>query len=501
MRFKHLLLAAAVASALPLAAQSATFRWSRSVDISSWDIHAQNVGVNNTMHGAVYDTLVEYNSKTFKPEPSLATEWKLVKPTQLRLTLRKGVKFSDGSEFTADDAKFSLERAKAKSSNFGAYTQGIDRVEKVDAYTIDIISDLPNPVLVNQLTELRIMSKAWAEKNKSVEPKDIKTKDETYAHRNWWGKGKYPTNLTEIVYTPIKADATRTAALLSGEIDFVIDPSLQDLARVKQTPNLQVLEGPEYRTIFLGLDQFRDELPGSDVKGKNPLKDQRVRKALYQAIDIQSIQRVVLRGLAQPTGTLIANQVNGWTKKADVRYPYDPKAAQKLLAEAGYPSGFEVDFACSAGRYINDEQLCQAITSQWAKVGVKAKLRSLPFATYFPMIQRNEASIYLLGWGVPTFDAFYSLQSLVRTTGAGGDGNFNLGRFSDPQLDALIERVKKETDTATRNGLIEQALIKEHELISHIPLYNQVIPWAATKKVEIIHRADNRIDWRYLKVN
>ena len=526
MRFKTLLLAAALATALPMAVQAKTFRWSRSVDISTWDIHTQNVGVNNTMHGAVYDTLVEYNSKTFKPEPSLATEWKLVKPTQLRLTLRKGVKFSDGSEFTADDAKFSLERAKAKTSNFAVYTQGIDRVEKVDAYTIDIHSDLPNPVLVNQLTELRIMSRAWAEKNKSVEPKDIKTKDETYAHRNalgtgpyqlkqwapdqrvvlepnpnWWGKGKYPTNLTEIVYTPIKADATRTAALLSGEIDFVIDPSLQDLARIKQTPTLQVLEGPEYRTIFLGLDQFRDELPGSDVKGKNPLKDLRVRKALYQSIDIQSIQRVVLRGLAQPTGTLIANQVNGWTKKADVRYPYDPKAAQKLLADAGYPNGFEVDFACSAGRYINDEQLWVAITSHWAKVGVKAKLRSLPFATYFPMIQRNEASIYLLGWGVPTFDAFYSLQSLVRSPGAGGDGNFNLGRFSDPQMDALIERVKKETDTATRNSLIEQALIKEHELVSHIPLYNQVIPWAGTKKVDIIHRADNRIDWRYLKVN
>lgn len=191
MRFKALLLAAALATALPLTVQAKTFRWSRSVDISSWDIHAQNVGVNNTMHGAVYDTLVEYNSKTFKPEPSLATEWKLIKPTQLRLTLRKGVKFSDGSEFTADDAKFSLERAKAKTSNFAVYTQGIDRVEKIDAYTIDIHSDLPNPVLVNQLTELRILSKAWAEKNKSVEPKDIKTKDETFAHRNALGTGPY----------------------------------------------------------------------------------------------------------------------------------------------------------------------------------------------------------------------------------------------------------------------------------------------------------------------
>ena len=526
MRFKTLLLAAAIAATLPLAAQASTFRWSRSVDLSTWDIHTQNVGVNNTLHSAIYDTLIEYNSKTFKAEPSLATEWKRISPTQLRITLRQGVKFADGSAFTADDAKFSLERAKAKTSNFAVYTQGIDRIEKVNDHTLDIFSDLPNPVLVNQLTELRIMSRAWAEKNKSMEPKDIKNKDETYAHRNalgtgpfmlkswspdqravleanphWWGKGKYPTNVTEVVYTPIKSDATRTAALLSGEIDFVIDPSLQDLARIRQTPALKVLEGPEYRTIFLGMDQFRTELPGSDVKGKNPLKDVRVRKALYQAIDIKSIERVVLRGLAQPTGALIAHQVNGWTPKADVRWPYDPKASQKLLAEAGYPNGFEVDFACSAGRYINDEQLCQAIASQWSKVGVKPKLRSLPFSTYFPMIQRNEASIYLLGWGVPTFDALYSLQSLVRSTGAGGDGNFNLGRFSDPQQDAMIERIKKETDNATRNSLIEKVLVQDHELISHIPLYNQVIPWAATQKVDVPHRADNRLDWRYLKVN
>jgi len=525
MRLQPLLLAAALAAALPLAAQAKAFRWSRAVDLSSWDIHAQNVGVNNTLHSAVYDTLVEYNSQTFKPEPSLATAWKQVSPTQLRLTLRRGVKFSDGSEFSADDAKFSLERAKAKTSNFAVYAQGIDRVVKVDSHTLDIFSDTPNPVLLNQLTELRILSKAWAEKNKSVEPKDMKGKDENFAHRNalgtgpfqlkswspdqrvvlepnphWWGKGKFATNVTEVVYTPIKSDATRTAALLSGEIDFVIDPSLQDLERIRKTPGLKTLEGAEYRTIFLGLDQFRDELPGSDVKGKNPLKDQRVRKALYQAIDIQTIQRVVLRGLAQPTGTLIARQVNGWTPKADARWPYDPKAAQKLLAEAGYPNGFEVDFACSAGRYINDEQLCQAISAQWAKVGIKPKLRSLPFATYFPMIQRNEASIYLLGWGVPTFDAFYSLQSLIRSPGAGGDGNFNLGRFSDPQQDALIERIKKEIDHATRNGLIEKALLQDHEHISHIPLYNQVIPWAATQKVELPHRADNRIDWRALKV-
>jgi peptide/nickel transport system substrate-binding protein len=226
-----------------------------------------------------------------------------------------------------------------------------------------------------------------------------------------------------------------------------------------------------------------------------------VRKALYQAIDIQTINRVTMRGLSQPTGALIAPQVNGWTKKADARWPYNVEASKKLLAEAGYPQGFEVDFACPNNRYINDEEICQSVAAMWAKIGVKAKLRTLPLVTYFPMIQRYEASIYMLGWGVPTFDALYSLQSLVRSVGAGGDGNYNVGRYSNPQMDALVERIKAEVDQQRRNELIEQALLLSHQDVSHIPLHNQVIPWAMKKNIELVHRADNRIDMRGVKVN
>jgi peptide/nickel transport system substrate-binding protein len=434
------------------------------------------------------------------------------------------VKFHDGAAFDADDVVFSINRAMAKTSNYGVYTQGIDKVVKVDATTVDILTKDPNPVLLRQLTELRMMDKDWSEKNKSVEPKDIKSKEENHAHRNangtgpfmlkswdqdvklvlaknpaWWGK--MDGNVDEIVYSPIKSEATRVAALLSGEVDMVLDPSPADLARLRSASNLKVLDGAENRTIFFGMDQFREELPGSNVKGKNPLKDVRVRKALYQAIDINAIAKTTLRGLAQPTGTLVAPQVNGWTKKADQRWPYNVEAARKLLADAGYPSGFEVDFACPNNRYINDEEICQAVTAMWARIGVKAKLRTLPLVTYFPMIQRYEASIYMLGWGVPTFDALYSLQSLVRSVGAGGDGNYNVGRYSNPQVDALVERIKKEVDQKTRTDLIEQALLLSHQDVSHIPLHNQVIPWAMKKNVEMVHRADNRIDMRGVKVN
>jgi peptide/nickel transport system substrate-binding protein len=208
-----------------------------------------------------------------------------------------------------------------------------------------------------------------------------------------------------------------------------------------------------------------------------------------------------MRGLSQPTGTMVSPQVNGWTKKADARYAFDINAAKKLLDEAGYKDGFEVDFACPNNRYINDEEICQAVTAMWSKIGVKAKLRTLPLVTYFPMIQRYEASIYMLGWGVPTFDALYSLQSLVRSVGAGGDGNYNVGRYSNPQMDALVERIKKETDLQNRNELIEKALLLSHQDVSHLPLHNQTIPWAMKKNVEMVHRADNRIDWRLVKIN
>ena len=518
------LLAIAAALALGGAAHAKTFKWTSASDIATWDIHSQNNALQNGIHAAVYETLVYYNSKTFKVEPVLATAWKQMSPTQMRFTLRQGVKFHDGTPFTADDAVFSIERGMSKTSNFQVYTNGIDRVVKVDANTIDIFTKDPNPVLLNQLTELRMMSKAWAEKNNSVAPKDIKTQDENFAHRNamgtgpyklkswqpdqrlvleknpsWWGRAD--TNVTEIVYTPVKAVATRMAALLSGEVDLVLDPSPQDLPRVRSNPNLKVIDGIENRTIFLGMDQFRDELPGSNVKGKNPLKDVKVRKALYQAIDIDTINKVTMRGLGQPTGALVAPQVNGWTQGVHKRFPYDVAAAQKLLADAGYKDGFEVDFACPNNRYINDEQICQAITAMWAKVGVKAKLRTLPLTTYFPMIQRYEASIYMLGWGVPTFDAFYSIQSLVRSVGAQGDGNYNVGRYSNPQMDALVERTRKETDLKLRTELLTKALQLQNDDVAHIPLHNQVIPWAMKKNIDVVHRADNRIDWRLVKVN
>ncbi|HKX94319.1 MAG TPA: ABC transporter substrate-binding protein [Methylibium sp.] len=527
MRFKHLLAALLAAAASIAPAASATLRWSSASDLPSWDIHSQNNALGNGIQAMVYEALFTYDAR-FEVVPELATGAQALSPTQLRVSLRRGVRFHDGSPFTADDAVFSLLRAMDKASNFGIYTQGIERVVKVDDATIDIFTSGANPVLQRQLTELRMMSKAWAEKHRSTTPKDIRTAEENFAHRNangtgpyrleswqpdvrlrlvenpaWWGRaaGLKKGNVGEVVYTPIKAEATRVAALLSGEIDMVLDPAPSDLPRLRANPQLKILDGVENRTIFFGLDVFRDELPGSSVKGRNPLKDLRVRQALSQAIDAAAIQRSIMRGLSAPAGTLVPPQVAGWTQALDQRMPYDVEAAKRLMAEAGYAGGFEVDFACPNNRYINDEEICQAVAAMWARIGVKARLRTLPLVTYFPMLQRYEASIFMLGWGVPTFDALYSLQSLVRSVGAQGDGNYNVGRYSNPQVDALIERMKKETDAKTRAALVDQALTLVKREVSHIPLHHQVIPWAMRRTVETRHRADNRIDMPAVRVN
>ncbi|WP_029554639.1 ABC transporter substrate-binding protein [Verminephrobacter aporrectodeae] len=523
-RLRFLSMTAAALLLLAPALHARPFKWASQGDVATWDIHAENNGLQNGIHASVYESLVHHNSRTFAVEPVLATSWKEISPTQVRFVLRQGVRFHDGSAFTADDAVFSLQRAMAKTSTFTPYAQGIRQVTKVDEYTIDVLLSAPNPVLLRQLTELRIMSRAWALKNRSVEPRDMKGRDENFAHRNAMGTGPYTLeswqpdvkmvfkrnphwwgtmegNVTEIVYTPIKSAATRMAALLSGEVDMVLDPAPQDLARLRANPEMKVVDGLEFRTIFLGMDQFREELPGSNVQGRNPLKDVRVRRALYQAIDAEAIARNIMRGLGKPNGTLVAPMVAGHTEAVGKRLPYSVEAAKKLLAEAGYPDGFEVDFACPNNRYVNDEAICQAVTAMWSRVGVRAKLRTLPLATYFPMIQRYEASIYMLGWGVPTFDALNTLQSLVRTVGAGADGNYNLGRYSHPRMDYLVDRIKGETDAPVRARMLTEALQLSNDTVSHIPLHDQVIPWAMKRNVDLVHRADNRVDVRMVRVH
>src|SRR5208282_5408547 len=251
---------------------------------------------------------------------------------------------------------------------------------------------------------------------------------------NWWGKREH--DLTEVDFSVIKSDATRVAALLSGEVDMVYTVPIQDVERINATAHRKVLQGPEMRTIFLGMDQWRDELADSDVKGKNPFKDVRVRRAFYQAIDEDTIVKKVMRGAATATGLMVAPSVNGWDKAQNERFPYDPEASKKLLAEAGYPGGFSVGMNCPNDRYVNDEQICQAVVAMLARVGVKANLLAETKSKFFAKLQNRDVSFYLLGWTPDTYDSWNPLYSLLGTYAKeSGRGLFNYGGYSNSRVD------------------------------------------------------------------
>ncbi|MGZ9032600.1 MAG: ABC transporter substrate-binding protein, partial [Burkholderiaceae bacterium] len=232
-------------------------------------------------------------------------------------------------------------------------------------------------------------------------------------------------------------------------------------------------------------------------------KDKRVRQAMYQAIDTEAIRKATMRGLSVPSGSMIAPQVQGYFDEFAKRLPYDPAASKKLLADAGFPNGFEFTLDCPNNRYINDEEICQAVTAMWAKIGLTARLNAMPRATYFQKIQKFDTSVYLLGWATATFDGLYTLQSLIRSVDpkGGADGNFNLGKYSNPKADALIDQVKVEIDDAKRNAAMREAQRIHADDVGHIPLHQQVIPWAMRSNVTTFHRADNRLDMRWTKVD
>ena len=521
MKLRHLLAAALIAGCATT--QAATLRWGAQNDILTLDPHSQNHATTHGILQHTYEGLVRYTND-FQVEPSLATSWQVISPTQYRFNLRKGVKFHDGSPFTADDVVFSYGRIIQPQGTNQIYVSGVKEVKKIDDHTVDLILGGPNPVLLRLLVDFRIMNRAWSVKNKSENVQNYVAKEESFASRNANGTGPYVIklwepdkrivfaanpawwdklqgNATEVIYTPIKADATRIAALLSGDVDIVTDLPTQDVARLRNEPKLKVLDGHEVRTIFIGMDQFSPELKYSSVKGKNPFKDIRVRKALNVAVDREAIKRVTMRGLSIPAAIMIAPGVHGHTPDIDKVSPADAEGARKLLAEAGYPNGFDFGLDCPNNRYVNDEEICQALVGMWARIGLKAKLNAQPMATFIQKIQKFDHDAYMLGWGVATFDGLYTLQSLMRTKTTGADGSFNLGRISDARLDALVDAMKTETDVKKRDAMLREALVMTRDNYYYVPLHHQLRPWAMKKNVSTVHKADDRPESRFARID
>jgi peptide/nickel transport system substrate-binding protein len=521
-----------VAAAVTLAAwisgpaQAVTLRVANQGDAQAMDPHALNEALQLSLLGNVYEPLVGRDRK-LALTPALAIRWSNTSPMVWRFELRRGVRFHDGAPLTAADVVFSFQRAAGEGSDMRSYTASIKAVRAVvgdgGGEAIEIETYAPFPILPEVISNVYIMSRAWCEANQASRPVDRRKGIENAASFKASGTGPFQlkerqpgtrtvltrfagywspltTNVTEVVFTPIGNDATRVAALLSGEIDLMEPVPLQDIARLKASPALKVLQGPELRTVFLGMDQQRDELLHSSVKGRNPFKDRRVRQAVYQAIDIEAIRTRVMRGAATPAALMVGPGVNGYPADLDRRLPYDPAAAKRLLAEAGYPSGFEVGMNCPNDRYVNDAKICQAIAANLARIGVRIHLQAEAKVTYFPKILRRQTSLYLLGWTPGTYDAHDVLVALLATPNEEGQGQTNLGSYSNARVDALTAAVQSETDPTRRHALIREALELHAKDIGHIPLHQQALAWGMKKNVELVQPPDNMMPFKWVVV-
>jgi peptide/nickel transport system substrate-binding protein len=516
----------ALLAAIATSGEAKTFRWANDGDPTTMDPHARSDLFVSSFDMNMYEPLLR-RDRNLKLEPALATEWANTDPTTWRFKLRQGVKFHDGTPMTAEDVLFSFHRAVAPGSDLAAQLSAVKDVKKIDDGTVDFVTDGPAPILPNYLVNVAIMSKAWCEAHNTTSAATLKD-EESFATRNvngtgpfmlkdrqplvrtvlaknpnWWGLKDQPIDIDEVVFSRVENSATRMTALLSGDLDMVYNVPPQDIEHIEKTQGVKIWQTPELRTMFLGMDQSRDELLESNIKGKNPFKDKRVRQAFYQAIDEDAIKAKVMRGFAKPTGIMVGPGINGYDPALDKRFPYDPAAAKKLLAEAGYPNGFEVGFDCPNDRYVNDEAICQAVVAMLAKIGVKANLIAQTKAKYFTKINAPgyQTSFYMLGWTPTPLDTLHMLSNLAATRSADfRNGAWNEGGYSNPAIDALIAKISVELDSEKRNELISQALSIIRDDFAYIPLHQQIVVWASHDNVELAPMGNNDFQLRYVKL-
>jgi peptide/nickel transport system substrate-binding protein len=521
MLFRKICLAAAasIAAFAAASASAQTLRYANQGDLKSLDPYTLRESTTIAHHGQVYEGLTA-RGKDLSIMPGLAESWETPEPTRWRFHLRHNVKFSNGDPFTADDVVFSADRVRAKGSDFATMVSNDTKVIKIDDYTVDFVLPVPNPILISQWDVWYIMDKKWCEENNAVAPTPASATTPSFAslhangtgaftieshqpgvktvfkvNPNAWRKPEH--NLKEAIFTPIASDATRVAALLSGEIDIMEPVPIQDIARVNSSPNASVMNGPELRTIFLGMDQTRDELLDSNIKGKNPFKDIRVREAFYKAIDIELIKTRVMRGLSTPSALMIAPELFKLSKDF-VRPKYDLDGAKKLLTEAGYPNGFELGMDCPNDRYVNDAAICQAVVGMLARIGVKVNLLAQPKALYFAKIFKTggySTSFFLLGWTPSTADAHNVMYDIMgcRDNPNSSRGLTNIGGYCNKEFDAMADKVLQETDSTKRDLLIKAAFEISNKDFGFIPLHQQALAWGVSKKLKVVQRADNQV--------
>ena len=490
---------------------AADLRVGMKLEPSSIDPHYHNLGPNNSAARHIFDRLVHTNDKQ-QLGPGLAVSWKPLSDTVWEFKLRQGVKFHDGSPFTADDVLFTFERApnvEASPSSFALYTKG-KTLKKIDDFTIHITTERPYPLMPNDVSTINIISKKHGEGAKTADYNSGKAAIGTGPYKfvewvpgdrlvleknpDYWGE---KAAFDHVVMKPINSDPTRVAALLAGDVDMIDLVPTADIAHLKTNPEVVLSQGVSNRVIYLHLDHDRDDSPFvTGTGGKNPLKDVRVRKAISKAINRPAIVEKVMEGIAIPAGQLLPEGFFGVSPNLKVE-AYDPEGAKKLLAEAGWGGGFGLTLHGPNDRYINDDKIAQAIGQMLTRVGIAAKIETMPRSVYFSRASRGgpnktpEFSFILVGWGAGTGEASSPLKSLLHTYDkARGFGASNRGRYSNPEVDKIIEDALATVDDAKREMLLQRATEIAINDLGIIPLHYQVNTWATRPGLAYTPRTD-----------
>jgi peptide/nickel transport system substrate-binding protein len=513
-----LLLAAVLSVSLPAHAGK-TLRFASAFEPGSMDPHSVGTLYAARVQNQIFDMLVS-RGESFAVEPALALSWSVVEPTVWRFKLRPGVKFHDGSPFGADDVVFSIERAMAPTSAVKGTVPNVKGVRKVDDLTVDVVTTSPTPVLPVALSGLRIMSKAWAVKYRAETPQNFQAKEDTHASRHAVGTGPYilkewvpdvrtvlvanPNywrargNVEEARYLVMGQAATRLAALVSGEVDFVVDPAIQDIERLKGTAGIKVATGVGRSAQFLGFDQSRDRLLYGDAGDRNPFKELKVRQAVRLAIDKEALQVKIMRNLALSGSAMYSPAVEGYDRKFDRPSPYDPARARALLKEAGYPNGFAVTLHCSASQPA--DSLCQAVASMLSRVGIRVAYQPIPFNNLVPRLLQHDVSFYSVGW-TPGTDAEGVLIPLAHSRNGTGDGQYNAGRYSNPKVDELLDQARVELDPPKRLRMLSDAMAAIDNDAAFVPLVYTRVYWAMRNNVHVIPRPNDVLELRFVNLD
>jgi len=487
------------------AAQGAELRIGMAADVTSMDPHFLNLQPNVAISMHVFDSLTLLDPEA-RLIPGLAESWRPVDATTWEFRLRRGVRFHDGSELTAQDVVFSIERTqKVPNGQFRAFTRRIVATQVVDPHTIRMKTAAPYAMVPYDMNSVMIVSRKAAEGASSADFDSGKAMvgtgpfrfvrfargDRVELERNdaYWGPR---SQFEKVVFRIVPTDPARMAALLSGDLDAIEQVPPPDLARVRRDPALRVEQKVSWRTIFFFADQ-REHAPGlTDASGaplaRNPLRDRRVREALSKAIDRRAIAERLMDGAALPASNLVSPPVFGYARdlQPDI---HDPAGARRLLAEAGYPGGFGMTVSAPNNRYVDDDQIAQAVAAMLARVGVRARVETLPINAYLTRGREGRFCFALLGWG--SFSADLALRALVATPAPErGFGAFNWAHYANPRVDELLERGFGTLDERRREEIARDAMRAAMRDYAVIPLHHQITSWAMRRGLSYPGRVD-----------